>query len=63
MKYEDSELISVISDVLRNKKFGCLPTRHTINAHKKDDEPMQHKAVKLLSEITNDVSIAIAEMK
>ena len=59
MKYEDSQLLSVISDVLRSHKFGCYPSKHNILAGKNEKHPMEHHAIKLLSEITKDVSAAI----
>ena len=59
MKYNDPQLMSVISNVLRKHNFGCLPAKHTIHAHKNEKHPMNHLAAKLLSEITKDVSMAI----
>ena len=59
MRYNDPQLMSVISNVLRKHNFGCLPAKHTIHAHKNEKHPMDHLAAKLLSEITKDVSMAI----
>src|SRR3989344_1642948 len=58
-EFNDPQLMSVISNVLRKHNFGCLPAKHTIHAHKNEKHPMNHLAAKLLSEITKDVSMAI----
>ena len=59
MKYNDPQLMSIISNVLRKHNFGCLPAKHTIHAHKNEKHPINHNAAKLLSEITKDVSLAV----
>jgi len=59
MKYNDPQIMSVISNVLRKHNFGCLPAKHTIHAHKNEKHPMDHLGAKLLSEITKDVAAAI----
>ena len=59
MKYNDPQLMSIISNVLRKHNFGCLPAKHTIHAHKNEKHPMDHLAAELLSEITKDVSMVL----
>ena len=63
MKYEDSELLTVISNMLRSENFGCLPSRFTISAHRNDDFPTKYQAVEILSKLNGKLSTAISEMK
>ena len=63
MKYEDSELLAVISNILRSENFGCLPSRFTISAHRNDDFPTKYQAVEILSKLNGKLSTAISEMK
>ena len=51
MKYADSKLISMISNILRAKNFGCLPSKYSIHAHLNDKYPNEDSARKLVSEI------------
>lgn len=56
MKHGDKKLLSQISDILRNKKFGCLPTTFSIHAHLNDEHPTEDRAKQILSEITDELS-------
>ena len=55
MKYSDKKLLSVISNTLRNKKFGCLPTNYSIHAHLNDENPNEDNAKEILNEISTEL--------
>lgn len=61
MKYSDKKLLSKVSTVLRSKKFGCLPTNFSIHAHLNDENPTEDNAKQILSDITDELSIALRE--
>ena len=55
MRYSDKKLLSVISNTLRNKKFGCLPTNYSIHAHLNDENPNEDNAKEILREISTEL--------
>lgn len=59
-KYFDKKLLSQISEILRNKKFGCLPTNYSIHAHLAEDEPTIESAKEILSEITDKIKFNLS---
>ncbi len=58
-RYRDTKLISMISDILRKHRFGCLPTNYSIHAHLNNDHPTEEKAKELLSQITDELSKSV----
>ena len=58
MRYSDKKLLSVISNTLRNKKFGCLPTNYSIHAHLNDENPNEDDAKEILNEISTELEDA-----
>jgi hypothetical protein len=58
MKYGDKKLLSILSNALRNKKFGCLPTNYTIHAHLNDENPNEDNAKEILNEISTELEKA-----
>ena len=55
MKYSDKKLLSILSNTLRNKKFGCLPTNYSIHAHLNDENPNEDNAKEILREISTEL--------
>ena len=55
MRYSVKKLLSVISNTLRNKKFGCLPTNYSIHAHLNDENPNEDNAKEILREISTEL--------
>ena len=61
LRYSDKELLSMISEILRDYKFGCLPTQYSIHAHLNDEHPTEEKAKKILSQITDEISKSVKQ--
>ena len=61
LRYADKKLLSVISEILRSNKFGCLPTKYSIHAHLNDENPTEEKAKEILSQITDEVSKSVKQ--
>ena len=59
LRYSDKKLLSVISEILRGHKFGCLPTQYSIHAHLNDEHPTEEKAKEILSQITDEISKSV----
>lgn len=58
MRYSDKKLLSVISNILRDKNFGCLPTNYSIHAHLNDENPNEDNAKEILREISTKIEQA-----
>ncbi len=56
LKYGDEELFAKILELLRTKKFGCMPSNFSIHAHLNNDYPMESEAKQILSEITVELT-------
>jgi len=56
LTHDDSTLRKDLIDKLRNRGFGCLPTKKTIIGHKNDERPTRFNARKLLQEIVEDLT-------
>jgi len=61
LKYSDKKLLSVISEILRGHRFGCLPTKYSIHAHLNDQHPTEEKAKEILSQITGQISQSVKQ--
>lgn len=61
---EDSKLLAVISQILRNEGFGCLPSKFSIVAHQNSSVyPTDVEAAELLTKLNYKIAPAILEMK
>ena len=64
LRHQDSQLLAVISNVLRSENFGPLPpSRFTISAHRNDNFPTEHEAVEILDKLNYKIAKAVLEMK
>jgi len=63
IRHEDSELLAVISRVIRSENFGPLSSRFTISAHRNDDFPTEYEAVDILDKLNYKIATAILEME
>ena len=60
----DSKLLAVISQILRNEGFGCLPSKFSIIAHQNTSiYPTDVEAAELLTKLNYKIAPAILEMK
>tara|TARA_Y100001936_G_C16005123_1_gene630210 strand:- start:649 stop:1209 length:561 start_codon:yes stop_codon:yes gene_type:complete len=60
-RYADKKLLSIVSEILRNHGFGCLPTQYSIHAHLNDEHPIEEKAKEILSQITDEISKSVKQ--
>ena len=52
----DKQLKKFLIDLLRSKRFGCIPTARTIHAHLDDAHPSGDKAKEHLANILNEIT-------
>ena len=56
MRFFEKPLLDELSSILRDNKFWCFSSNHTIHAHRDSNYPSEPEAKKILEDITNDIS-------